>query len=146
MASVSLPTRLLCEDVRNVPTAVDSAREPGPAPVSAAPPAAASGGLDARDSYATTALAEITDRALHATLARFTAGLSPAAMAQAYWDWATHLAFAPGKRAQLVDKALRKALRFANYSFRLSRSSAAAPAGWWRGSSTAPPCRAIVAT
>ena len=43
-------------------------------------------------------------------------GLSPAALAQAYLDWATHLANAPGKRMRLVDKAVRKAVRFANYA------------------------------
>lgn len=69
----------------------------------------------ARDSYAVTALADITDRSLHAAIARFTAGLSPASLAEAYLDWATHLAYAPGKRLQLVDKAVRKAMRFANY-------------------------------
>ena len=68
-----------------------------------------------RDSYSVTALADITDRALHAATARFTAGVSPAALAEAYLDWATHLAYAPGKRIQLVDKAMRKAMRFGNY-------------------------------
>src|SRR5689334_4883445 len=58
--------------------------------------------LGGRDSYAVTAIADITDRSLHAALARFTAGLSPAAMAHAYLDWATHLAYAPGKRLQLL--------------------------------------------
>jgi poly[(R)-3-hydroxyalkanoate] polymerase subunit PhaC len=71
-----------------------------------------------RDSYSVTALADVSDRALHAGLARFTGGLSPAALAQAYLDWATHLAAAPGKRLQLVDKAMRKAIRFANYAGR----------------------------
>ncbi len=71
-----------------------------------------------RDSYSVTALADVTDRSLHAALARFTGGLSPAALAQAYLDWATHLAAAPGKRLQLVDKALRKAIRFANFACR----------------------------
>jgi poly[(R)-3-hydroxyalkanoate] polymerase subunit PhaC len=71
---------------------------------------------DDRDSYAVTALADITDRALHAAVARFTAGLSPTALAQAYLDWATHLTYSPGKRLQLVDKATRKAIRFANYA------------------------------
>ena len=71
-----------------------------------------------RDSFAVTALADFTDRSLHAAAAHFTAGLSPAALAQAYLDWATHLANAPGKRMQLVDKALRKAVRFANYAGR----------------------------
>jgi polyhydroxyalkanoate synthase len=68
-----------------------------------------------RDSYSVTALADIIDRALHAATARFTAGVSPAALAEAYLDWATHLAYAPGKRIQLVDKAMRKAMRFGTY-------------------------------
>jgi poly[(R)-3-hydroxyalkanoate] polymerase subunit PhaC len=71
-----------------------------------------------RDSYAVTAIADITDRSLHAAIARFTAGLSPAALAHAYLDWATHLAYAPGKRLQLLDKAIRKSVRFANYAHR----------------------------
>ncbi len=74
--------------------------------------------IDSRDSFAVTALSDIIDRSLHATVARFTAGLSPAALAHAYFDWATHLAFSPGKRWQLVDKATRKAVRFANYASR----------------------------
>ena len=74
--------------------------------------------IDARDSYAVTAIADITDRSLHAAIARYTAGVSPAALAQAYLDWSTHLAYSPGKRLQLVDKAMRKAVRFANYACR----------------------------
>lgn len=68
-----------------------------------------------RDSYAVTALSDVLDRSLHAAAARLTAGLSPAALAEAYFDWATHLAFAPGKRLQLVDKAVRKMVRLANF-------------------------------
>ena len=37
---------------------------------------------DGRDSYAVTAVADIIDRSLHATIARFTLGLSPAALVQ----------------------------------------------------------------
>ncbi len=73
------------------------------------------GRQDDRDSYSVTALADITDRSLHAATARFTAGVSPAAVAEAYLDWATHLAYAPGKRIQLMNKAIRKAVRFGNY-------------------------------
>jgi poly[(R)-3-hydroxyalkanoate] polymerase subunit PhaC len=80
-----------------------------------------------RDSYAVTAFAEIIDRSLHATAARFTLGLSPAALAEAYLDWATHLAFSPGKRLQLIDKATRKAIRFANYSYRYSLAGGTTP-------------------
>jgi polyhydroxyalkanoate synthase len=71
-----------------------------------------------RDSYAVTAIADITDRSLHATIARFTNGLSPAALAYAYLDWATHLAYAPGKQLQLMDKAIRKFVRLVNHTCR----------------------------
>ncbi|MCC6947165.1 MAG: alpha/beta fold hydrolase [Bradyrhizobiaceae bacterium] len=86
-------------------------REPERSPAAGARP-------HERDSYAVTALADIIDRSLNATVARFSAGLSPAALAEAYLDWATHLAFAPGKRLQLVDKAARKSARFVNYARR----------------------------
>ncbi len=69
-----------------------------------------------RDSYAATALWDITDRSVHAATARLTGGVSPAAMAQAYMDWAIHLAAAPGKHMLLAQKAARKAQRFAVYA------------------------------
>jgi polyhydroxyalkanoate synthase subunit PhaC len=75
-----------------------------------------------------TALADMTDRALHAAIGRFTGGISPAAMVEAYLDWATHLGFAPGKRAQLMSKAFRKAARFAAYAARQPRPEGAAEA------------------
>jgi len=68
-----------------------------------------------RDSYASTAFGDVIDRSIHAAVSRMTAGLSPAALAEAYFDWATHLASAPGKQSQLVDKAMRKSVRFAQY-------------------------------
>jgi polyhydroxyalkanoate synthase len=71
-----------------------------------------------RDSYASTAFAEIVDRSVHAATARFTAGLSPMAMIGAYMDWAAHVAFAPGKQMRLAEKAMKKALRLANYASR----------------------------
>lgn len=58
------------------------------------------------------------DRTFHAALARLTGGLSPAALRGAYFDWATHLAMAPGKQMELIDKATRKTLRLAGYGFR----------------------------
>jgi len=81
--------------------------------------------VDGRDSYAVTAFADVTDRSLHAAMARFTGGLSPAALAQAYWDWAVHLSASPGKQMQLVDKAARKVVRFANYLHRSAIDGAA---------------------
>jgi polyhydroxyalkanoate synthase subunit PhaC len=71
-----------------------------------------------RDSYASTALAEIIDRSVHAATARFTVGLSPMALAGSYMDWAAHFAFAPGKQLQLAEKAFKKWMRLANYAGR----------------------------
>jgi polyhydroxyalkanoate synthase len=59
--------------------------------------------------------AEAIDRAVNYAISRVTLGLSPAAFAEAYFDWLIHLAAAPGKRLQLAQKALRKSLRFARY-------------------------------
>jgi polyhydroxyalkanoate synthase len=58
-------------------------------------------------------LAETMDRSLHYLVSRFTLGLSPMAMAQAYFDWAIHLSSSPGKQAQLWHKGARKAARLA---------------------------------
>jgi len=55
------------------------------------------------------------DRVAHAYAARATAGLSPAAVALAFGDWAMHLAAAPGKQAELTRKSMRKGLRYANF-------------------------------
>lgn len=70
----------------------------------------------ASDDYAVSALGDIVDRSLHAAAARLTLGVSPAALTAAYLDWATHLAFSPGKQLQLATKAARKVSRFARYS------------------------------
>jgi polyhydroxyalkanoate synthase len=61
-------------------------------------------------------MAETLDRAVHAGIARLTFGLSPAALAGAYLDWAAHLAFSPGKQAKLFGKALRKWAHLGNYA------------------------------
>jgi polyhydroxyalkanoate synthase len=61
------------------------------------------------------------DRMVHAYAARATAGLSPAALALAFGDWAMHLAAAPGKHTELARKAARKWLRYANYLGRAAR-------------------------
>ena len=56
------------------------------------------------------------DRLLHATMGRFTAGISPASLGLAYADWALHLAASPGKWQLLLEKAVRKAVRLATYA------------------------------
>ena len=92
------------------PTATKPAAKP-PAPV----PALTGLPLE-RESFASTALAETIDRSVHAATARMTAGLSPPALAEAFSDWAFHLAYAPGKQAQLVQKAIKKYLRLTRYA------------------------------
>lgn len=62
-----------------------------------------------------TARAEVIDRLLHAWQGRLTYSLSPAALMLPFADWAIHLANAPGKQAALVEKAMRKLMRFALY-------------------------------
>ena len=59
---------------------------------------------------------EPIDRLTNAMLGRMSMGLSPAALLLAYLDWIIHLGMAPGKQAQLLQKALRKALRLNMYS------------------------------
>src|SRR5260370_39859176 len=87
-------------------------RPPSEAPTSTVPeavsgvaksrraPRAADSAASERSRLASPGIAEMVDRSLHAEAARFTAGLSPAALALAYLDWATHLAAAPGKSIQ----------------------------------------------
>ena len=60
--------------------------------------------------------AEHLDRAAHASLARFTSGISPVEMALDYLDWLFNLSISPGKQMQLSEKARRKAALFAWYA------------------------------
>ncbi len=69
-----------------------------------------------RDSYTATALAEVLNRATHASIAKATMGLSPAALVGAYMDWLTHLATSPGKQLLLAEKAFRKWMRLMHYA------------------------------
>jgi polyhydroxyalkanoate synthase len=101
---------------RRVRAAGAPAGDAVPAPPGPADPAQDESFL--RDSHAATAFAEIVDRSLHAGVSRFTAGLSPIALADAYLDWAFHLASLPGKRMQLAEKFAKKWLRLANYAAR----------------------------
>ena len=53
------------------------------------------------------------DRPLHSQMARFTQGVSPAYLAVAYMDWLIHLALSPGKRQELLGKAIQKDIQIA---------------------------------
>jgi polyhydroxyalkanoate synthase len=56
------------------------------------------------------------DKGLRAAQAKFTGGLSPIALAEAYSDWALHLSSAPGKQLALMEKAAKKTARLAQYA------------------------------
>jgi hypothetical protein len=56
---------------------------------------------------------EALDRMLHAGMARFTAGISPAAVGLAFTDWWMHLAASPGKQAELMQAAWSNASKLA---------------------------------
>jgi len=78
-------------------------------PVASAPPPALTGGVDPPTSV---------DRLIRAGLGRVTSGVSPASLALAYYDWALHFAFVPGKWQMLAEKGVRKAIRLASYAAR----------------------------
>ena len=63
-------------------------------------------------------MAELLDRATHASIAKLTLGLSPTSLIGAYLDWATHLAASPGKRLQLAEKSWRKWMRLQQFAAR----------------------------
>ena len=67
------------------------------------------------------------DQLLHSSLARLTGGLSPAAIAEAYFVWATHLAFSPGKQQELLKKAVEKWQRLIDQAQKQGFSDLAAP-------------------
>jgi polyhydroxyalkanoate synthase subunit PhaC len=55
------------------------------------------------------------DRPLHAAVARFTLGISPAALAQAYIDWLQHILFSPDKQFALAEMVARQWARHLEY-------------------------------
>lgn len=59
---------------------------------------------------------ENADRVVRATLAKLTQGISPYAVASAWFDWTSHLMAAPGRQAELGARALENAARVARYA------------------------------
>ncbi|WP_114945573.1 PHA/PHB synthase family protein [Microvirga calopogonii] len=63
-------------------------------------------------------LRDALDHTVHAGLAHLTAGLSPAAIVDAFMDWGVHLAISPGKQVELATKAARKWARLTQFGSR----------------------------
>jgi polyhydroxyalkanoate synthase len=61
---------------------------------------------------------QVVDRSVHATMSLFTAGLSPAALTQAFFDWYVHLVVSPGKRFELGQQAIDAAVDSCTYHLR----------------------------
>jgi len=55
------------------------------------------------------------DRYVHYLIARMTAGLSPAACANAFFDWGMHMAASPGLQLELMGEGVRQWMRFAAF-------------------------------
>ena len=90
-------------------------------PAPRAPLAAATADIDP-----TAAMASGIDRAAHAYSSRATAGISPAAVTLAFFDWWQHLATSPGKQLELGRKAMRKWLRYSDFLARVARGEKSA--------------------
>ncbi|MBO0758650.1 MAG: polyhydroxyalkanoic acid synthase, partial [Bradyrhizobiaceae bacterium] len=67
------------------------------------------------------------DRTLRAMIARYTGGLSPAALGGAYLDWAMHLASLPGNQLALANDAIACALMNVEFAVRCSFGSERSP-------------------
>jgi polyhydroxyalkanoate synthase len=68
------------------------------------------------------------DRSVMASMARVTGGVSPHAIADAWTDWWLHMARAPGRQLELVERAQQNALKLMDHAGRtLSGSTVAAP-------------------
>jgi len=65
---------------------------------------------------------EALDHAAQVWLSRFTHGLSPAALMNAWFDWATHMVAAPGKQLEIAENAGEKFGRYMRYATACARS------------------------
>src|SRR6266567_2751936 len=90
--------------VSRIPAASNSDEVTVELPISEGPRPAPASGSDAA--------VDAIDRTLHAALARFTGGVSPAALALAFSDWQLHLLASPGKQASLAAQAIQNAFQF----------------------------------
>jgi len=67
------------------------------------------------------------DRMIHSMMSRFTMGVSPASITIAYLDWLVHLGISPAKQLELIQKAVRKAIRFYIYAYKCATGNSDEP-------------------
>lgn len=60
-------------------------------------------------------LAESLDRSLQYFISRFTLGISPIGLSEAYFDWLIHLLGSPGKQVQLWNEAVSNSVKLMHY-------------------------------
>jgi polyhydroxyalkanoate synthase subunit PhaC len=70
------------------------------------------------ESHAPESPFQVIDRSVHVAMSLVTAGLAPAALTQAFFDWYVHLAVSPGKRLELAWRALDGAVDTYAYGLR----------------------------
>lgn len=83
-------------------------------------------GADSHDP--TQGMADTLNHLAMASIAQMTKALSPATLAQSYFDWLIHFAASPGKQMQLAAKSGRKVMRLADYAARSAGDRDAQPA------------------
>ena len=111
MARITSPQKATAQEtkaappaVRNLPATISTPKAPSALP------------------HTHTTMEQALDKGLKSVVAKFTAGLSPIALSAAYTDWAMHLASAPGKRLELMEKALKKTQRLTHYASHCARN------------------------
>ena len=77
------------------------------------------------------------DREFRAQLAKMTAGISPTAFANAWADWASHLALAPARRGELQRQTLQRAQDTWAFALRAMAGAPLAPADGLNGEADA---------
>ncbi len=69
----------------------------------------------------------LLDHMLHAAVAKFTGGISPASLMLAWFDWWEHLLFSPSKQQMLIKSWINKTAKFSNYTLQAAWGHKAPP-------------------
>ena len=69
----------------------------------------------------------VLDHILHAAVAKFTGGISPASLLLAGFDWFEHLLFSPSKQQMLRQSFLEKTAQFNAYAIQAASGNATTP-------------------